>query len=66
VHVDVGREHVAAALDGSVTDLIGEVRRVKALALQAALHVGDREDDGVDVAATDTIKEFVARKTTWG
>ena len=65
-HVDVGREHVTAPLNRCVTDFIGEVGRVEAFSLQATLHVSDREDDCVNVAAPDEVEEFVTRKTTGG
>ena len=47
-HVDVDREQVVAALGAVLGDLIDEVPGDQALAHQAPLHVGDREEHRVD------------------
>ena len=49
-HVDVDAEQVVAALGAVLGDLGEEVAGGQALALQPALHVGEREQDRVDVA----------------
>jgi hypothetical protein len=53
VHVDVDRQQVVAALGGVLEDDVQEVLGVQALALQAALHVGERHQDGVHAAGLD-------------
>ena len=53
VHVDVDREQVVAALGAVADDRLQEPRGGQALALQAALHVGQGQQDGVDVACRD-------------
>src|SRR5690606_11181269 len=53
VHLDVDREQVVARLGGVRDDLVEEVRRGAPLALQAALHVGERDEDRVDRAVVD-------------
>ena len=52
VHVDVDREQVVAALGAGLQRDVQEVLRVQALALEPALHVGEGEHDGVDLAAS--------------
>ena len=42
-----------------LTDLVDEELRVQALAEQAALHVGERDDDRVDLTALDLMPEVV-------
>ena len=42
--------------------LLDEVLRVDALAEQAALHVGERDDDGVDRPALDVAFQLVERQ----
>ena len=58
-HVDVDREQVVASLGAVLDDLGEEVGRRQALALQPALHVGDRQQHGVDSAALDRLPEFL-------
>ena len=53
VHVDVDREQVVAALGAVLDDVVGEVAAVQPLALQPALHVGEGDDHGVDLAGVD-------------
>jgi len=43
-------------------DVLDEVLPVQPLALQPALHVGDRDDHGVDDAALDPVDELVHRQ----
>jgi hypothetical protein len=50
LHVDVDRQQVVAALGPVGCDLVAEERRVKALALETALHVRHHQEDGVDLA----------------
>ena len=49
VHVDVDGEQVVAALGAVLQHGVQEELGVDPLALQPALHVGERDDDGVDV-----------------
>ena len=53
VHVDVDGEQVVAALGAVADHRLQETARGQALALQAPLHVGQRQQDGVDVACRD-------------
>ena len=53
VHVDVDGQQVVAALGAVLGDLVQEVRGGQPLALQPALHVGDRQQHGVDRAVRD-------------
>ena len=53
VHVDVDREQVGARVDAVLGDVAGEEVPGDALAHQAALQVGEGDDDGVDLAAVD-------------
>ena len=62
VHVDVDREQVVAALGAVLGDAVDERAGVQPLALQAALHVAHREDDGVDAAARDLRAQFLQRQ----
>jgi hypothetical protein len=48
VHLDVDGEQVVAGLGAVLGDHVEEVARGQPLALQAALHVAEREQDGVD------------------
>ena len=59
VHLDVDGEQVVAGLGAVLGDLVEEVRRGQPLALQAALHVGEREQHGVDLAAADRRAQLV-------
>ena len=61
VHVDVDGQQVVAALGVVLDDLVEEVRRGEALALQAPLHVGDHEQDCVDLARGGGLSQFVER-----
>ena len=58
-HVDVDRQQVVAALRPVLGHLVEEVRRRQALALQAPLHVGHRQQDRVDCAPGDRLGQFV-------
>ena len=53
VHVDVDGEQVVAALGAVAEHVVDEVARVQALALQPPLHVGERDDHGVDGPVVD-------------
>ena len=53
VHVDVDGEQVVAALGAVLQHRVEEELRVDPLALQPSLHVGEGDDDGVDVAVAD-------------
>ncbi len=59
VHVDVDGEQVAAALSGAGHHVGEEVLGGQALALEAALHVGHGEHDGVDGPVGDAGAQFV-------
>ena len=59
VHVHVDREQVVAALGAVVDDDVREVAPVQPLALQPALHVGERDHDGVDVTGVDAPDQVV-------
>jgi hypothetical protein len=53
VHVDVGGQNVTAAFDDAVGQIVSEKSSVDPLALEPTLHVRDREDDRVYIAAFD-------------
>ena len=59
LHVDVDSEQVVAALGTVLEHLVEEVRGGQALALQSPLHVGDRQQHGVDRAVRDRLLELV-------
>ncbi len=61
LHVDVDREQVVAALGAVLDHLVEEVGSGQPLALEAPLHVGDRQQDGVDLAVLDRLAELVKR-----
>ena len=65
VHVDVDGEQVVAALRAVLEDVVEEVVAVQPLALQATLHVGERDDDGVDVARLDLRAQLVDGQGWW-
>ena len=50
VHLDVDGEQVVAALGAVLGELLDEEPGRRALADEAALHVGERDDDGVDLS----------------
>ena len=62
VHVDVDREQVVAALGAVLGDAVDERAGGQPLALQAALHVAHRDDDGVDPAARDLGVQLLQRQ----
>lgn len=53
VHLGVDGEEVVAALRTVFEDLVEKEARGEPLALEPALHVGEGQDDGVDLAARD-------------
>ena len=53
VHVDVDGEQVAAALGPGLEHFVEEVGSGQSFALEASFHVGDRQQDGVDLACRD-------------
>lgn len=59
VHVGVHGEEVVAALGAVFQDLVEEEPGGEPLALEAALHVGEGEDDGVDVTGGDEGVQFL-------
>ena len=61
VHVDVDGEQVVAPLGPVLEHLVEEMGGGQALALQAALHVGDREQHGVDRALGNRLLELLDR-----
>ena len=63
IHLHVEREQVVAALDPVLGDVLEEELAVHALAHQPALHVGERDDDGVDrlVRACSSSSVSIAR-----
>ena len=63
IHLHVEREQVVTALDTVVGDvLVEEVLRMDALAHQPALHVRERDDDGVDRPGLDLAFQLVERQ----
>ena len=61
LHVDVDGEQVVAALGAVLEHLVEEVLRGQPLALEAPLHVGDREQHGVDRAIRDRLLQLIER-----
>jgi hypothetical protein len=61
VHVDVHGEQVVARLCAVLEHLLDEVVPDQALALEAALHVGEAEEDGVDRPLGNGLPELVDR-----
>jgi hypothetical protein len=61
LHVDVDGEQVVAGLGVALGDVIEEVGRGHPLSLETALHVGDRQKDGVDLPGVDLCPQFVER-----
>ena len=61
VHVDVDGKQIAAALGAVGGHLVDEEPARHPLAGQPALHVGERHDDGVDIAGRD---QFVPGRPT--
>ena len=59
VHVHVDREQVVAALGAVLQDVVEEVLRIQPLALQPPLHVGERDDDRVDLTPLDLGTQLV-------
>ena len=60
VHLHVQGKQVVAALDRVLgLDLLDEELAVEPLSEQAPLHVGEGDDDRVDVTARDLILQFV-------
>jgi hypothetical protein len=59
VHLDVNRQQVVAALGGVWHDLVEEVPHVQSLPLQAPLHIGQGEHDGVDLARLSPVPQLV-------
>ena len=62
VHVDVDGEQVVARLGTVLEHLVEEVAGVEPLALQPSLHVGEAEDDGVDLVVLDVGPQLVDRQ----
>jgi len=62
VHLDIDGEQVVAALGAVLHHLVEEVPGVEPLALQASLHVGDRDDDGIDLIAVDERGQLLQRQ----
>ena len=65
VHVDVDAEQVVAALRAVIDHHVDEVLGVQPLALQPALHVGERDDHGVDRAVVDQRRQLVDGQKPW-
>jgi hypothetical protein len=65
VHVDVDAQQVVAALRAVVDHHVDEVLGVQPLALQPALHVGERDDHGVDLAVPDQGRQVVDGEQPW-
>ena len=59
VHLDVDGEQVVARLGVVLEHLLDEVVADEALALEAALHVGEDEQDRVDGAVADRAAELI-------
>ncbi len=59
VHLDIDGEQVVAPLGTVLDDLVDEVPGGQSLALQPALHIGQAEQDGVDLAPVDPRPELV-------
>ena len=65
IHLHLQREQVVAALDRvPCLELAQEELGVDALAHQAALHVGEGDDDRVDRAGLDLFAKFVLESTS--
>src|SRR5215213_7537944 len=59
VHLHIDREQVVAGLGVVLEHLLDEVLADEPLALQAALHVGEDEEDRVDGAIADRAAELI-------
>ena len=57
VHVDVHCQEVVAALDATVDHLVEEVVARDPLAHQPALLIGEDDEDGVDLAFVDHLRQ---------
>ncbi len=66
VHLDVDGEQVVAGLRAVRNDLVEEVVRGEPLALQAALHVGEAEQDRVEAAGGHRGAQLVEREGSHG
>ena len=62
VHLHVHREQVVAPLDDAAHHVVEEELRREPLALQPALHVGEGDDDRVDVALAHLHAELLERE----
>src|SRR5580700_3997335 len=63
IHLHLEREQVVAPFDRVlVLHLLNEEVRLHTLTHQASLHVGERDDDGVDVPGIDQFGELVKRE----
>ena len=62
VHLDVDGQQVVAGLGAVLEHVVQEVGRGQPFALQAALHVGQREQDGVDRFRLHGVAQLVQRE----
>ena len=62
VHLDIDGEQVVAALSAVVEHMVEEETCVQALALEAALHVGEAHDDRVDRTLVDAVAQIIHRQ----
>jgi hypothetical protein len=65
VHVHVDGQQVVAALGVVLQHLVEEVAGGQPLALEAALHVGDREQHRVDAPGVDLGPQLLDRQCPW-
>jgi hypothetical protein len=66
VHVDVDGQQVVAALGAVLEHGVEEELGVDPLALQPALHVGERDHDGVDGPIPDLGPQLLEGQGWWG
>ena len=64
VHLDVDGEQVVAALGAVLGKFLEEQPRRHALADETALHVGERDDHGVDLAGPDQVGQLLHRQVS--
>ena len=63
IHLHVEGEQVVAPLHGMlVSHLLTEELRMEAFSHEPALHIGERDDDGVDYPGLDLNPQLVERK----
>lgn len=63
-HVDVYCEEVCGPCSAMIENVFGEVRRMQSLALQSSLHVGEGDDNGIDIALVDPPSKIMNAEMT--